>query len=621
MLAAPVLGFALESVLANILYLCDVPAWDLFLIGNALAACGLLAALAVPPGRPDRSTALTAAIGIATALLLLLPKWTGGAQFAVFQGNVWDQMSDLARSVSYYHFTYRELLAAALTAPPVNDFVLFAKGELNGRPAVSIVHAAASWLAGTPPTRTAYVFMAFLQLLSFFAFTFTLEALGGRRVLAAAAGAAPLALGFFLQYVFDINAWSELAGLPVVLLAGGLALVLLDPRQAERRLGDDVRLGAVVALAAAGGLYLYPECVPIYAATLAAATLICWRGRGARPLVLVAAAALAVGLTLPCWDGTMGVLLRQIHSAMTHTVGWYFYFQRYLMPVDLSQLFIDTYKKGQVPHEVLWQLALFVPIDLVTGLFGLYFLQPPPALPLAVRVLWRLVVLAVMATLLLPAARTLLARLRRGLDERASRLALWALLALPTPLPLVVMGKLWAAGKAISMIGPFLFLIAAAPLLIPAPEERPRGPFGGRLRKLPALAFLFAQLGFGIARPIAAAHPDGIHFVPPPYPSIEVAKNKTTLSWDLAARDDELSHCRRIAVDVENPFLERYVELYLTDLAALWWSERPLNDYFGVGADLGLQPRQGAPDCLVTDRPLAPALAAAPGERVISLAR
>ncbi|MFI5020470.1 MAG: hypothetical protein ACHQRJ_02290 [Alphaproteobacteria bacterium] len=93
-------------------------------------------------------------------------------------------------------------------------------------------------------------------------------------------------------------------------------------------------------------------------------------------------------------------------------------------------------------------------------------------------------------------------------------------------------------------------------------------------------------------------------------------------AWDLAARDDEASHCRRLAVDVENPFLERYVELYLTDLAALWWSERPLNDYFGVGADLGLQPRQGAPDCLVTDRPLAPALAtAAPGERVISLAR
>ncbi len=621
-LAAPVLGVALLSVLANILYLWDVPAWDIFLVGSALAACGLLAALAVPPGRLDRTAAAPAAIAVATALLLLLPKWTGGPQFAVFQGNIWDQLSYLAGSVAYYHLSHDELMAAGHAMPPANDFILFAGSNLGERPAVSIAHAAASFLAGSPPTSTAYVFEAFIQLLSFFAFAFTLTALGGRRLLAATAGAAPLALGFFLQYVFDIDAWSELAGLPVVLLAGSLALVVLDPRQAESRLGQDVRLGVLVALAAAGGLYLYPECVPIYAATIGAATLICWRGRGARPLVLVAAAALGVALTLPCWDGTTAVLFRQIHSAVTRTNDWYLYFQRYLMPLDLSQHFADAHKRGQVLHLDPWQLALFVPIDLVTGLFGLYFLQPPPALPLAVRVLWRLAVLAAMAALLLPAARALLASLRRGFDERGSRLALWALLALPTPLPLVALGKLWAAGKAISMIGPFLFLVAAAPLLIAAPAERPGGSPRRRLRQLPALAFLLAQLGFGIARPIAATHPDGIHFASPPYPSVQVAKYKTALSWDLAAHDDELSHCRRIAVDVESPFLDRYVELYLTDLAAVWWSLRPLNGYFGVGDELGLQPPRGVADCLVTDRPLAAALAAAaPGERVISLSR
>ncbi|MFI4988125.1 MAG: hypothetical protein ACHQF3_11860 [Alphaproteobacteria bacterium] len=620
-LAAPVLGFAAFSVAASVLYRFDVPAWDIFLLGSALAACGLILALIIPPGRPDGSAASAMAIALAAALLLLLPKWTGGPQFAVFQGNVWDQLSYLARSVAYYFFTYDELMAAERTMPLANDFILFAKSELHERPAVSIVHAAASWLSGAPPTFGAYVFMAFLQLLSFFAFAFTLTALGARRPLAAAAAAAPLALGFFLQYVFDINAWSELAGLPVALLAGSLALVLLDPRQAERRLGDDLRLAAVVALVAAGGIYLYPECVPIYAATLGAVTLICWRRRGARPLILIASAALAVALTLPCWDGTMGVLFRQIHSAVSRTNDWYLYYQRYLMPLDLSQAFVEAYKGGQVLHQPLWQLALFVPLDLVTGLFGLYFLQPPPALPLAVRVLWRLVVLAAMVTLFLPALRELLARLRRGLDERASRLALWALLALPAPLPLVVMGKFWAAGKAISMIGPFLFLLAAAPLLIPLPKGVPGAAAGSRWR-LPALLFVLAQLGFGLARPIAAAHPDGIHFAAPPYPSVQVAKYKTALSWDLVAHDDELRHCRRIAVDVENPFLERYVELHLTDLAAVWWSLRPLNGYFGIGSDLGLQPPRGVPDCLVTDRPLAEALAGAvPGERVISLAR
>jgi len=619
--AAPVLGFALFSVMASLLYRFGVPARQLFLAGSALAACGLLLTLVRPPGRPDRRTAIVAAIALATALLMLLPKWIGGAQFFVFQGNIWDQMSYLARSVAYREFSYGDLLAADRTMPLANDFVLFARSELTERPAVSIVHAAASSLASAPPTLNAYVFMVFLQLLGFFALAFVLVAFGACGAIMAAAGGAAFALGFFLQYIFDINAWSELAGLPVMLLAGGSALLLLTPAREGEPRGDAWRLASVVALALAGALYLYPECVPIYAAPLAFVALLAGARHRAQSMQLAAAALVAIVLTLPCWDGTMDVLFRQIHSAVTRTNDWFAYYQRYLIPLDLSDLFTAAYKGGQFPHERLGQVALFVPIDLMSGLFGLYFLQPPPALALALRVLWRLVVLAGLVALLACAFRELFLWLRRGRARPASRLALWTLLALPTPLPLVVMGKLWAAGKAISMIGPFLFLLAAAPLLLPAARAT-----GGRavlrLRQLPALLFVVAQLGFGVARPIAAAHPDGIHYAAPPYPSIQLAKYKTALSWDLAARDEALRRCRRIAVDVENPFLERYAQLHLSELASVWWSLRPLNSYFGIGIELGLMRPRGVPDCLVTDRPAAAARASTHGgERVISLAR
>ncbi|MGO8866074.1 MAG: hypothetical protein ACLQME_06185 [Alphaproteobacteria bacterium] len=617
--AAPVLGFALFSVIASLLYRFDVPALHLFLAGSALAACGLLLTLVRPPAWPDRRWVIVAAIALATALLMLLPKWIGGAQFFVFQGNIWDQMSYLARSVAYREFSYGDLLAADRTMPLANDFVLFARSELTERPAVSIVHAAASSLASAPPTLNAYVFMVFLQLLGFFALAFVLVSLGACGAIMAAAGGAAFALGFFLQYVFDINAWSELAGLPVMLLAGGSALLLLAPAREDEPRGDAWRLASVVALALAGALYLYPECVPIYAAPLALVALLAGTRHRAQPMQLAAAALVAVLLTLPCWDGTMGVLFRQIHSAVTRTNDWFAYFQRYLIPLDLSDLFTAAYKSGQFPHERLWQVALFVPIDLMSGLFGLYFLQPPPALALVLRVFWRLVVLAGLVALLACAFLELFLWLRRGLARPASRLALWTLLALPTPLPLVVMGKLWAAGKAISMIGPFLFLLAAAPLLLPATRDAAGGT-RLRLRQLPALLFIVAQLGFGIARPIAAAHSDGIHYASPPYPSVQLAKLKTTLSWDLAARDDALKRCRRIAVDVENPFLERYVQLHLSELGAVWWSLRPLNSYFGIGIELGRMRPRGVPDCLVTDRPRAVPPGAA-GAQVISLAR
>ena len=56
--------------------------------------------------------------------------------------------------------------------------------------------------------------MVFLQLLGFFALVFVLVSLGACAPLMSAAGGAAFALGFFLQYIFDINAWSELAGCP-----------------------------------------------------------------------------------------------------------------------------------------------------------------------------------------------------------------------------------------------------------------------------------------------------------------------------------------------------------------------------------------------------------------------
>jgi len=618
-LASPVLGFALFSVLASILYRFDATAWQLFLAGSALAAGGLVLTLLRPPARPGRHAAIAAAIAAAAALLVLLPKWIGGPQFFVFQGNIWDQLSYLARSVAYRSFSYGELMAADRTMPLANDFVLFARSELSGRPAVSIVHAAASWLAAAPPTLNAYVFMAFLQLLSFFAVAFALVALRSCGLAMAVVGAAALSTGFFLQYVFDIDAWSELAGLPVMLLAGATLLILLDPVGARETPSERWRLAAVAALALAGALYLYPECVSIYLAPLAlVALLVCIRGQ-VRALPLAAAALAAVLLALPCWQGTVGFLFRQGRLAVTGTNDWFAYFQRYMIPLDLSDVFAAAYKSGAFPHAHLAEIALFVPIDVVSGLFGLYFLDPSPALPLALRVLWRLVLLGGLAALLVSAGRELLACLRRGLGERRGRLALWTLLALGTPLPFVLMGKLWAGGKAISMIGPFLFLLAAAPLLIPGPAAG-TDPAGRRRRALPAALFVAAQLGFGLARPLAAAHPDGIHFAFPPYPSVQVAKYKTALSWDLVPYDDELKHCARVAVDIENPFLDRYVQLHLSELGVVWWSVRPLNSYFAIGVELGFMRPQGTPDCIVTDRPAAPP-AGAGGARVISLAR
>ncbi len=599
-LAAPVLGFALFGVVATVLFCFNLPAVWLAGVFLGLAAAGLGLAVMRPPERPGSGGWLLIAVSVGVGLLLLLPKWTGGPQFFVFQGNIWDQFNYLARTVSYRDFSYEQLMAIDHTAPLINNFAGFARGELFARPAVSIVHAAVLPFSAEPPTLNAYVFMTFLQLLTFFALAFVAVAVAGRCALTAAVLAAALTVGFFLQYVFDINAWSQLAGMPLILLASALALLVLDAGDrrgdAPELLRDDIRLAGAAALALAATLYYYPEIVPVYLVPLAGVAglaLVPAAGRSGalgRVMLLAGAGLLAVALTVPCWRGTTAFLGLQFSTSMAQSVDWFLYFQRYLAPADLTGFFTVGYKTGQFPADGLWQAALFMPIDFVTGLVGLYMLQPPVDLPLVVRVVWRLAVLAALGCLLVPAVSAALKLAWRGGDRTALLLRL-VLLALLMPLPFAVSGKLWGAGKAIAMIGPCLFLLVVVPLL--RSGESPA-------RRVPAVMFLAIQLGFGLARPLAAAHPDGIHYALP-YPSIQQADTKTGLSWDLRRWDETLRACHRIAVDTENPFLERYVQLHLTDLNSVWWSVRPLNGYFDRGLVLGLQPAQGEPDCLVTD--------------------
>ncbi len=614
-LAAPVLGFALYGIVAAVLYRLNLSAPLLVLVFVGLATAGFALTLVRPPERPRSGDLVLIAVGLAVALLLLLPKWTGGPQFFVFQGNIWDQFNYLSRTIGYRDFRYDELMAIDRTAPLLNNFVVFARGELFARPAVSIVHAAVLPFSAEPPTLNAYVFMVFLQLLSFFALAFVVVAVVGKRAPIAAALAAALTLGFFLQYVFDINAWSQLAGMPLILLASTLALLVLGDGPVDRRRLDDLRLAAAAALALAATFYYYPEIVPIYLlplAVVAGLTLIPTAGRTValgRVMLLVGAVLLALALTAPCWESTTAFLIRQFTTSMSQSVDWFLFFQRYLAPADLTAFFTIGYKTGHLPADGLWQALLFMPIDFVTGLFGLYMLQPPVDLPLAVRVVWRLVVMGLLGVLLVPALWSALKVAWRGEDQTALLLRL-ALLALLMPLPFVALGKVWGAGKAIAMIGPFLFLLVVVPLLRSGQSI---------VRRLPALVFLAIQLGFGLARPLAAAHPDGIHFALP-YPSVERAELKTRLSWDLRRWDETLRACRRIAVDTENPFLERYVQLHLTDLQSVWWSVRPLNGYYDRGPVYGLQSPRGEPDCTVTDRGSETAVGS-PAVTVIDLGR
>jgi hypothetical protein len=112
--AAPVLGFVLVRVSATLIYLHDgsIRAFIYLAIGTA-AICGVveMASRYRTIGASDtlRHVSLTVGTAFLLLLLTLAPKWTGGARFAAFQGNHYDQLYYITQVATLRDSTYGAL--------------------------------------------------------------------------------------------------------------------------------------------------------------------------------------------------------------------------------------------------------------------------------------------------------------------------------------------------------------------------------------------------------------------------------------------------------------------------------------------------------------------------------
>ena len=237
-LAAPVFGSGIFAILVTLLYRFGVP---LDLAGRIAVGLALPnAVLAIVHRARDRALPGKAVIFVSLVLvgfLALLPKWVGPPEFSVFQGNQWDQINYMTMASGYRHFSYVELRGLE---PATNlrsgGIASFAQTSLNERPTVSIVYGSLLSLYTEPITaKYTYAFSALHQVVIFCAAVFLLLNVFSLTPVRACVVGAALALGFHVQYIVDINAWSQLAATgPAVLAIGVLALGLTDGFAGER---------------------------------------------------------------------------------------------------------------------------------------------------------------------------------------------------------------------------------------------------------------------------------------------------------------------------------------------------------------------------------------------------
>ena len=589
---APPIGFGLFAIGGTVLYLWGVRPWISMMAmaaaGFVLAAVFLLRTRPLRLAAPSKPTMAFGAATVAVILICLLPGWTGGPQFRVFQANVYDQMVYLGASAGFRTHDYASMTAEANRAAP-DPIVAASAGVLNNRGAVSIVHAAVAAISQHDVIDSSYPFMVAMQVNLLFAALFVLINVFSAGYRLSFFLASALTIGFFQQYVFDINAWSELSAQPLYLLIVAFTALAFDYRRFETggTLGT-VRLGAIFGALLGAVLYLYPEALSIYGIAAATVLLLAIGQRESRSTALFGLAGLGLGacaavlLCLLFWTGTLEFMFRQLGNAAGNPPDWWKYFSRYLFGSEENYLAVLTNPGSSYGQVAAAWFSL--PVESVIAGLGLHFLLPTASWPIVLAVVWKIVLYCFLAILTKGAAGGVARIWRANPAGNAARMTGACIAGCIVPFVILSMGHYWAAGKGLSMAGPLLFLLVTTPLL-----AKPDVVNIGLVGRLASFTFAFAHLALGLLRPILVTEFAGAGLPGLPTAAAQMRSQKAALDWNYRRWATEIRKCNGVIIEVDNPFMQQLVRRVAIDLGVPWasaglsWPDRSRRPYFPEG--------------------------------------
>jgi hypothetical protein len=389
-------------------------------------------------------------------------------------------------------------------------------------------------------------------------------------------------VGFWGQYVFDINAWSQSASMPLQLALVFAYMRLLQklaelPVRGIHSLKSDF---VVTGLLAAGGFLFYPENAVLQALPLLIAT-IWWCEVTGNPLRSKAVASLAIFSvavllisSLPNWNATVGFVIGQVKSGATHFPTWWMYF--------------DSYWKGIHGNGAVGHISPLA--NLILASIGMYFVTPDYAAPVLLRYGW-IVVAVVLATLAIYSVAVSLFR-RFKMNQTTVFLKAFFLFGILILLYFFESGALWSLGKLLSYLAPYLFLIVCLGLVETAkkPEivSASSNAAGDRMIRRFVIIFIASQIAFGAARLWTARDAHGIGYDNATYPSIQVPSMKTAYLWDM--EPTSYAGCKGVNLQQNvDPFYMEYMKQKLAYTGIPYFSSSPVTTHYAGGSEVGRQ--------------------------------
>ncbi|MCL4416940.1 MAG: hypothetical protein M1365_09630 [Actinobacteria bacterium] len=528
---------------------------------------------------------------IAGSIILLAPKWTGGNQFAVFQGNTHDTFGYLNSAVVYAKEPYQTIINADEKSRINNPLMSYARGNLYGRPSVHILYSFVGQLLPFQNYKLYYTFLIFFfsQAILVFMF-FVVNILKTAKPVFTGLVALAFPLGFWGQYILDINAWSQISSVPILFLIVALTVLVFGNYYDKKiSMAIFIRTMILFTLFSASATYLYPEGLLFHLPVISLLTGIyccyCMSKKYNWPISFTIFAGIICGILTGFlfYDGTIGFVLKQAKWVNTNNVSWWQYFQAFLNGKDgLNNSLINNI------------------IDAVAGFVGFYFVTPKT--DSTVIALFARMVILVFSTYILANLlfyiKDIISKKNSNINlNNSGRLAVLFFLTflLLSTLPIVyflLSKNYWAAGKALSYISPYYILFICIPVL----KNNEKKNFKNFTNLL--FIFIIFQISFGVIRINAVAKPDGIHYERP-YPTVENLKE--SIDWDMDKLYPHIKNSKLISIDIKNRFIENYCMVYLYTINKKFYTVNVVNDYLGGGIDLGYQRPEGEADFIIND--------------------
>ena len=519
-------------------------------------------------------------------ILLLSPKLIGGDQFSIFQGNIYDHFNYLTSSIIFSIYDHTTVESATVADFLHDPLLIIPKTNLESRPSVMLFFSALGYLFGSKYLELAYIYNLFFLLqvalvLAWISGYFGVNLRKGLLIGLLFSG------GFWGQLIFDMNAWSHLASLPLLILFVSISLKQLSISE-----NHNLTPFTLVFFSITGSLYLYPEATLFLGFGITILTLTKIRSNFSAFKKLTIAALMAICVAIFDFQSTLLFLVNQIHFSLGETPNWYQYYFSFLFGNDGISETLKTSIQNRIFDQNFFQLIITELLDSIPGVMGLFFLTPSVDFQIWNAWILRLLINGFIVGLWIVFVREIWQWITENDSNKNILSKHWVIyLAIQIILILILLlsKNIWSATKGWLYIIPFLMFLFFIPLFS---IERSNSASKNLL-----VIFIITQLAFAGIRPFAASAKGGIHYNFKPYPGSLPQAEKTQYSWDTESLSHLTKDCKMVLIPkINNPFYEHFIMLVLKQNNIAFQKITPVNRYYNESEDIGKMEINGT-DC------------------------